>query len=74
MPAGATLPWLVGAPVLAIVLYGAARIAMTLLVQVREGMFAKVAMHAVRKLALAHLRAHAPSCRCAFIWSARPAG
>ena len=28
------------------------RIAMTLLVQVREGMFAKVAMHAVRKLAL----------------------
>ena len=37
---------------LAIVLYGIARIAMTLLVQVREGMFAKVAMHAVRKLAL----------------------
>ena len=29
-----------------------ARVAMTLLVQVREGMFAKVAMHAVRKLAL----------------------
>ncbi len=44
--------WLVGAPVLAIVLYGAVRITMTLLVQVREGMFAKVAMHAVRKLAL----------------------
>ncbi len=41
-----------GAPVLAIVLYGAIRIAMSLLVQVREGMFAKVAMHAVRKLAL----------------------
>ena len=33
-------------------LYGLTRIAMTLLVQVREGMFAKVAMHAVRKLAL----------------------
>ena len=36
----------------AIVLYGAVRVAMSLLVQVREGMFAKVAMHAVRKLAL----------------------
>ncbi len=45
--------WLVGAPVLATLLYGASRILMTLLVQVREGMFAKVAMHAVRKLALA---------------------
>ncbi len=49
---GATLAWLAGEPVLAIVLYGAVRIAMSLLVQVREGMFAKVAMHAVRKLAL----------------------
>ena len=37
---------------LATLLYGLTRIAMTLLVQVREGMFAKVAMHAVRKLAL----------------------
>ncbi|MFZ1104134.1 MAG: ABC transporter ATP-binding protein/permease [Hyphomicrobiaceae bacterium] len=44
--------WLIAAPVAAIVLYGAVRVAMTLLVQVREGMFAKVAMHAVRKLAL----------------------
>ena len=52
LPAGASLAWLAGAPVLAIVLYGAVRIAMSLLVQVREGMFAKVAMHAVRKLAL----------------------
>ncbi len=47
-----TLPWLVGAPVLAVLFYGIARIAMSLLVQVREGMFARVAMHAVRKLAL----------------------
>ena len=47
-----TLPWLVGAPVLATLLYGLARVAMSLLVQVREGMFARVAMHAVRKLAL----------------------
>ncbi|CAA2138945.1 ABC transporter ATP-binding protein/permease [Hyphomicrobium sp. ghe19] len=47
-----TLPWLIGAPVLATILYGIARIVMSLLVQVREGMFARVAMHAVRKLAL----------------------
>ena len=46
------LPWLIGAPVMAAILYGLSRILMTLLVQVREGMFAKVAMHAVRKLAL----------------------
>ena len=32
--------------------YGLARIVMSLLVQVREGMFARAAMHAVRKLAL----------------------
>ena len=44
--------WLIGAPVLASIFYGASRILMTLLVQTREGMFAKVAMHAVRKLAL----------------------
>jgi ATP-binding cassette subfamily B protein len=49
---GAVMAWLAAAPVLAVVLYGAARVAMTLLVQVREGMFAKVAMHAVRTLAL----------------------
>jgi ATP-binding cassette subfamily B protein len=47
-----TLPWLIGAPVLASILYGLSRIVMSLLVQVREGMFARVAMHAVRKLAL----------------------
>ncbi len=52
VPATETVPWLVGAPVLAAIFYGAARIVMSLLVQVREGMFAKVAMHAVRKLAL----------------------
>jgi ATP-binding cassette, subfamily B, heavy metal transporter len=52
VPAAQSLSWLIGAPVLATVLYGATRIAMTLLSQVREGMFAKVAMHAVRKLAL----------------------
>src|SRR5262245_61738549 len=51
VPQGASLPWLIGAPVAAIVLYGAVRVAMALLVQVREGIFAKVAMHAVRTLA-----------------------
>ena len=53
VPASQSLPWLVGAPVLASFFYGLARIVMSLLVQVREGMFARVAMHAVRKLALA---------------------
>jgi ATP-binding cassette subfamily B protein len=54
VPAGGsrTPAWLLAAPVAAIVLYGAVRVGMALLVQVREGMFAKVAMHAVRKLAL----------------------
>jgi ATP-binding cassette, subfamily B, heavy metal transporter len=52
LPEGTPLPWLVGAPVGAIVLYGAVRVAMSLLVQMREGMFARVALHAVRKLAL----------------------
>ena len=41
-----------GAPILAIILYGMTRIAMTLLMQLREGLFAKVAMHSVRTLAL----------------------
>jgi ABC-type transport system involved in Fe-S cluster assembly fused permease/ATPase subunit len=52
VPADQTVKWLVGAPVLAILLYGLSRGAMSLLVQVREGMFAKVALHAVRILAL----------------------
>ena len=49
---GPSTAWLVGAPVLATLLYGATRIAMTLLAQAREGLFAKVAMNAVRRLAL----------------------
>lgn len=52
LPAGSSVPWLIGAPVLATLLYGSVRISMTLLQQSREGLFAKVAMHAVRKLAL----------------------
>jgi ATP-binding cassette subfamily B protein len=52
LPGEAAPAWLIGAPVLAIALYGAVRVAMTVLAQAREGMFAKVAMNAVRKLAL----------------------
>jgi ABC-type transport system involved in Fe-S cluster assembly fused permease/ATPase subunit len=52
LPPGQTWTWLMGAPVLATLIYGLTRIGMSLLVQVREGMFAKVALHAVRKLAL----------------------
>ncbi len=47
-----TLLWIVGAPVTATVIYGLTRILMALLMQAREGLFAQVAMHAVRKLAL----------------------
>jgi ATP-binding cassette subfamily B protein len=53
LPDAATLGWLIGAPIAATIIYGLARIGMVLLTQAREGMFAKVAMHAVRKLALA---------------------
>ncbi len=46
------MAWLAGAPILATGLYGFSRILMTLLVQMREGLFAKVAMHAVREIAV----------------------
>ncbi|MBO1018477.1 ABC transporter ATP-binding protein/permease [Methylobacterium sp. SD274] len=50
---GATLPTgLFAAPMLMIGLYGLSRVIMALLTQVRDGLFAKVAMHAVRRLAL----------------------
>ena len=49
---GKAAPGLWGAPILLTVLYGLARIAMAVLSQVRDGLFAKVAMHAVRQLAL----------------------
>ena len=52
LPGNEAVGWLIGAPVMASIFYGLSRILMTLLVQAREGMFAKVAMHAVRKLAL----------------------
>jgi ATP-binding cassette, subfamily B, heavy metal transporter len=50
--ATASTAWFVAAPVAATLLYGLIRIAMTGITQFREGLFAKVAMHAVRNLAL----------------------
>src|SRR3954454_12603625 len=46
------LVWVFAAPVLLTIAYGVMRIVMALLTQFRDGLFAKVAMHAVRRLAL----------------------
>ncbi|MGB3042981.1 MAG: ABC transporter ATP-binding protein/permease [Xanthobacteraceae bacterium] len=43
--------WLIASPLLMTATYGAGRILMALLTQWRDGIFAKVAMHAVRRLA-----------------------
>jgi ATP-binding cassette, subfamily B, heavy metal transporter len=45
------IPWLIGAPILATVLYGLMRVFMSFFQQLRDGVFAAVSMHAVRKLA-----------------------
>ena len=45
------LVWVLAAPILMTVAYGGMRILMAVLTQVRDGVFAKVAMHAVRRLA-----------------------
>jgi ABC-type transport system involved in Fe-S cluster assembly fused permease/ATPase subunit len=45
------LMWLIASPLLMTASYGAMRIIMAVLTQWRDGLFAKVAMHAVRKLA-----------------------
>src|SRR4029077_18383548 len=44
--------WMFGAPILLTAAFGGMRILMAVLTQVRDGLFAKVAMHAVRRLAL----------------------
>ncbi len=44
--------WIWKAPILLTAIYGLTRILMAVLTQVRDGIFAKVAMHAVRQLAL----------------------
>jgi len=46
------LAWVLAAPILMTVAYGGMRILMAALTQVRDGIFAKVAMNAVRRLAL----------------------
>jgi ATP-binding cassette subfamily B protein len=54
-PPEGTPPWMLwafAAPVLLTVAYGGMRVLMAMLTQVRDGLFAKVAMHAVRRLAL----------------------
>jgi ATP-binding cassette subfamily B protein len=54
VPAGTppAMVWVFAAPVLLTIAYGGMRIVMALLTQVRDGLFAKVAMHAVRRLAI----------------------
>ena len=44
--------WAIAAPVLMTVAYGLMRILMAVLTQARDGLFAKVAMNAVRRLAI----------------------
>ncbi len=48
----AWIVWVLAAPLALTVAYGGARILMALLTQTRDGVFAKVAMHAVRRLAM----------------------
>ncbi len=43
--------WLIASPLLMTASYGAVRVLMAVLTQFRDGIFARVAMHAVRKLA-----------------------
>src|SRR5215204_348990 len=45
------LGWAIAAPIAMTIAYAAMRILMAALTQVRDGLFAKVAMHAVRRLA-----------------------
>jgi ATP-binding cassette, subfamily B, heavy metal transporter len=49
--ASSWLVWVLAAPILMTVAYGGMRILMAVLTQMRDGIFAKVAMHAVRRLA-----------------------
>lgn len=47
-----TLAWIASAPIALTIAYGGSRILMAVLTQLRDGLFAKVAMHAVRRLAI----------------------
>lgn len=46
------LTWALAAPVVMTLAYGGVRVLMALVTQLRDGVFAKVAMHAVRRLAI----------------------
>jgi ABC-type transport system involved in Fe-S cluster assembly fused permease/ATPase subunit len=50
--AGSWLLWVFAAPIAMTLAYGVMRTLMALLTQLRDGVFAKVAMHAVRRLAI----------------------
>jgi ABC-type transport system involved in Fe-S cluster assembly fused permease/ATPase subunit len=51
VPAADWLAWVVAVPIAMTIAYGGMRVLMALLQQTRDGVFAKVAMHAVRRLA-----------------------
>jgi ATP-binding cassette subfamily B protein len=53
---GAAIAFLLGAPILLTLAYGFARITMAGITQLRDGLFARVALHAVRKLAMVTFR------------------
>src|ERR687898_1143347 len=58
------LTWVIAAPILMTVAYGVTRILMAVLTQAPDGSFAKVAMHAVRRLAYRPFQhIHQPSLR-----------
>src|SRR6266705_2767442 len=44
--------WVIAVPIAMTIAYGGMRLLMALLTQVRDGLFARVAMHAVRRLAI----------------------
>jgi ATP-binding cassette subfamily B protein len=70
----ANLPWGIwGAPIALTIAYGVSRALQALLTQVRDGLFAKVAMHAVRRLAQQTFE-HMHALPCASISTGRPAG
>jgi ATP-binding cassette subfamily B protein len=48
---GSWLTWALAAPILMTVAYGGMRVVMAVFTQIRDGIFAKVAMHAVRRIA-----------------------
>ena len=52
LAADSWLTWAIAAPIAMTLAYGFMRVLMALLTQLRDGVFAKVAMHAVRRLAI----------------------